>query len=416
MKYTFSVLISIFLLSATTLGQPQKLYFDPGTATGVPEARIFDEIQYVPLETKRESLFGRISQLIVTDKYFIIYDTDTKAIYFFLKDGKFAKKFRFKRYDIQTIVYDQRRDALLITGLNKNYSPSQKNIQAMIDDPVNNNSIKYTKAIYYYLSGDKEWQTEVIKDFDMSLANPFIFNSNYWVYSYIYANRSWPDAVDHELKVSDGNRVVRAYFPYNRKNSSIFYGEPKSISFFKTGDRSKLLFTRPFQYGIYELNADSIKEIYSIVLPAGNTIPPSFYKENFSSRTALEDFKMKNSGLAWGVDNVIDMEKYLFFTLDFFRNYRGRNFIFDKKSMQFFNQNRITADSANHFLPVLGYGIQAYDDKYLYSSVSSASMFQNKKSNENKTVGYNAVLTKYFQDGKAEDNPVIIVLKPKTNK
>lgn len=415
MKYIAPILLPFLFFSMPSLAQSQKLYFDPGTASGVPESRIFDEIKYIPLQTKRESLFGRISQLIVTDKYFVIYDTDTRAIYFFLKDGQFARKFKFRRYDIKNIVYDKNRDALLITGLNKNYSPSQKDIQTMIDDPVNNNSIRYTRAVYYYLSGEKEWKSEVIKNFDMTLANPFIFNKDYWVYSYIYANRAWPDTEDHELKISDGKKVVRSYFPYSRKTSSVFYGEPKSISFYETGTDSSLLFTRPFQYGIYRLTADTIQELYSIVLPANNSIPQSFYSENFASRGSLEDFRMKNSGLAWGVNNVIDLDRYLFFSLDFLRNFRGRNFILDKKTMTFYNQNRITADSSNHFLPVLGFGIQAYDQHYLYSSVSSATMFQNKKSNEKRDLNYDPELTRYFRERKQDDNPVIIILKPKTN-
>lgn len=416
MKRTTLFLFFVLYLYNSAFSQPQKLYFDPGTASGIPEARIFDEIKYIPLETKRESLFGKISQLIVTDKYFVIYDTDTKAIYFFQKDGKFAKKFKFKGYEIKTILFDENRNALLITGLNKNYSPSQKNIQAMIDDPVHNSSIKYTRAIYYYLSDDKDGQTEVINDFDMALANPSIINTNHWVYSYIYANRSWPDTEDYELKVSDGKRITHTFFPYSRKTSSIYYGAPQRINFYKTGDINRLLFTRPFQYGIYELTPDSVKELYTVVLPASSSIPQTFFSENFSSRTSLEDFKMKNSGLAWGVNNVIDLNRYLFFTLDFFRNFRGRNFIFDKETTMFFNQSRITSDSTNNFLPVLGTNaILANDQKYLYSSITSSAMFQNMKANEKRNLPYDPVIKEYFEKGKPDDNPVIIVLKPKTN-
>lgn len=413
MKYIALFIVCSLFISATAVSQPQKLYFEPSTASGIAASAIFEEINYIPLETKRASLFGRISQLIVTDQYFVIYDTDTKAIYFFFKDGKFDKKFKFRRYHIRYIFYDAAKDALLISGINKNYSPSKKDIQAMIDDPVNNNSIKYTRAIYYYLSGDKKGHTEVVKDFDIALANPYALGDGKWVYSYIYANPSWPNTEDYELKISDGHRIIKSYFPYNRKTSSVYYGKPDNISFYKSGNDNNLLFTRPFHYDIYRLTPDTITSLYTVVLPAQNTIPNTFFDENFSSRSSLEDFKVKNLGLAWGIDNVIDQDRYLFFSLDFFRNFRGRNFIFDKKTTMFYNQNRLRSDSANNYLPVLGWTIQASDKDHIYTSVSSASMFQNKSSNEKRDPKYGPVLEKYFSEGSREDNPVIIELKPK---
>lgn len=412
-----NILIFLLLLSVyVDLGaQSQKLYFDPSHSTGIPQSRIFDEIKYIPLETKRESLFGRINQLIVTEKYFVILDRDTEAIYFFDKAGKFVRKFKNRGYDFRSIRYDENRNALFITGMNKNFRPFQKDIQAALDNPVSNSSIKYARAIYYDLDDGRFGDIEVLKNFDIVLANPHIFNRNQWVYSYIYANRSWQDTTDHELKISDGINTISAYFPYNRKTSSIYYGNPERISFYRDANDSTLLFTRPFNYHIYQLTPDSVKELYTVILPAANTIPASFFSENFGTRSALEDYKMKNAGFAWGVNNVMNLDRYLFFSLDFFRSFRERNFIFDKKTNQFYNLNKLTADSTNAFLPVTGFGIQYNDKSYLYSSTSSTAMFQNKDANLKRNPQYDAVMKHYFEERKKDDNPVIIMLKPKTN-
>lgn len=415
MKHLLFVYWVLLIFGGSLCAQPQKLFFNPSYAGGIPQSRLFDEVKYIPLETKRESLFGRISQLIVTEKYFIILDNDTEAIYFFDKAGKFIKKYRNKGFDIRSIRYNESRNALLITGLNKNFSPFQKDIQAVLDNPVNNSSVKYARAIYYDLSDVKAQKTEVVKNFDIVLANPHIFNKNKWVYSYIYANKNWPDAQDYELKVYDGQKTIATYFPYNRKTSSVFYSNPEKISFYKSTDSATLLFTRPFRYSIYKLMQDSIQELYTVVLPAANTIPANFFSENFESRSALEDYKMKNSGYAWGISNVYDVNRYLFFGLDFFRSYRERNFVFDKKTTQFYNLSKITGDSLNAFLPVTGNYIQASYKNYIYSSISSTSMFQNKASNEKRNPRYSAELAHYFAKGRQDDNPVIVALKPKTN-
>lgn len=415
MKKLALVLILVILTIVQVEAQSQKLYFDPSFATGIPQSKIFDEIKYVPLETKRESVFGRINQLIVTNRYFVILDNDTEALYFFDKHGKFIKKYKNRGYDIRAIRYDEKRDALFIAGMNKNYSPFQKDVQAALDNPVSNTSVKYAKAIYYDLKDVRKEKTEVIKNFDIVMAYPRIFNTNQWVYSYIYANKNWADTQDYELKVSDGHKTIASYFPYNRRTSSIFYGNPEKISFYKTFNDSTLLFTRPFNYNIYELTPDTVKELYTVVLPAASTIPSTFFSENFGSRSALEDYKMKNSGFAWGIDDVYDLKQYLFFGLDFFKSFRERNFIFDKKNAQFFNLSKLTADSTNAFLPVVGYSIQASDKKYLYSSISSASMFGNRDANQKRNPQYDAVMKHYFENGKNDDNPVIIILKPKNN-
>jgi hypothetical protein len=415
MKKLLLICLLVVAFSAVSFAQPQKLYFDPSLAIGIPESRIFDEISYVPLETKHESLFGKINQLIVTQQYFVILDRDTEAIYFFDKTGKFIKKYRNRGYDIRSIRYDEKRNALFIAGLNKNFSPFQKDIQAALDNPISNSSVRYARAVYYDLDDVKKPKIEILKNFDIVLAYPYIFNENQWAYSYIYSNKNWADTQDYELKISDGRNTIANYFPYNRRHSSIYYGNPEKISFYKTFNDSTLLFTRPFNYTIYQLSPHAVTELYSITLPAASTIPASFYSQNFGSRTAVEDYKMKNAGFAWGVQNVIDLNRYLFFSLDFFKNFRERNFIFDKKTIQFFNLSKLTPDSANAFLPVVGNGIQSYDKNCLYSSISSTTMFQNKNANEKRNPKYSAALQRYFEKGKSDDNPVIMILKPKSN-
>lgn len=412
----FAIVIIGLLTTFCAIGQPQKLYFEPTYATGMPQSKLFSEVKYIPLETTKESLFGRIYRLIATKDYFIVFDRDTDAIYFFDKNGRFVKKYTYKGYQIRSISYDENKNALFISGLNKNYNPSQKEVQAAIDNPINNSSIKYSQAIYYDLKDVKAEKTRVLKNFEIVMANPHQFNKDQWVYSYIYANKAWKDAEDYELKIYDGKETIGAFFPYNRKTSSIYYSSPERISFFKTSDPSTLLFTRPYHYTIYQLSPDSVKELYTVIMPAANTIPNSFFTENFDSRSKLEDYKMKNSGFVWGIDNVIELEDYLFFSLDFFRSFRERNFLFDKKSKQFINLSKITSDSTNAFLPAMGYSIQYHDQDFLYTSISSASMFQNKESNAARNPVYDAALKNYFENGKSADNPVIIALRLKSNK
>lgn len=392
--------------------QPKKIYFDPSYAVAAPQSKIFDEVTYIPLETNRESLFGRINQLIVTKKYFIIWDTDTDAIYFFDKEGKFIKKLVDKRYTIKSFQIDRNKNALFVTELSKTYNPSKKEIQDALDSPFKSITLKYIKAFYYDLNDIEAQKSTPVSHLDFVMANPVIFNKKYWAYSYIYANKNWEDIVDYELKLSDGKSLIHSYFPYSRQKSSIYYGSPERISLFNTFNESSLLFTRPFNYSIYKLEADTTIELYTIILPLANTLPKTFFTQSFDSRTMLENFKAKNSAYIWGLDNIIDYHNLLFFSLDYRRNFNERNFFYDKISNQFYNLNKIIADSLNAFLPVTGYRVQYFDDNYVYTSVSSMSMFQSYESSKTKNPQYPPIIKNYFNKAKQSDNPVIIQIKP----
>jgi hypothetical protein len=77
-----NVFAALLLLITKLAGaqSAQTLYFDPASTIGAPVSRLFESVTYIPLETTRQSLFGQISQLVVTAQYFIVFDYDTQAL------------------------------------------------------------------------------------------------------------------------------------------------------------------------------------------------------------------------------------------------------------------------------------------------------------------------------------------------
>jgi hypothetical protein len=90
------ILLILILLAASILtnAQATTLRIDPSSARGGTVSQLFDEVNFIPLETIKESLFGRIDQLEVTDKYFVILDDNTNSILIFDKTGKFHAKIK----------------------------------------------------------------------------------------------------------------------------------------------------------------------------------------------------------------------------------------------------------------------------------------------------------------------------------
>ncbi|WP_449436084.1 6-bladed beta-propeller [Pedobacter steynii] len=68
------------------------LRIDPSSARGSTVSQFFDEVNFIPLETTKESLFGSISQLKMTNDNYFVFDWETKAVLIFTKSGKYVAK------------------------------------------------------------------------------------------------------------------------------------------------------------------------------------------------------------------------------------------------------------------------------------------------------------------------------------
>lgn len=407
----FLIVYVCSLFSITAFSQTGKtLYFQPNFANGSSVSKFYDEVNYIPLQTTRKSLFGRIRQLLVSDKYFIIWDADTNSIYFFDKTGKFLKKYRPPKCVIKSIQLDEARNAIFITGSNKNYRFSQAEIEKMMEDPTNTKFARFSWSGYYNLEDIYKEDVKEIKHFSLALATPTIFDANSWAYSYIYANKKWDDLTDYELKIYNERTTTNQYFPYNKRNSSI-YLQSQQVRFFPT-PQNDFLFVRPFYYSIYKLNKDSVSLLYTLIMPMENSLPKSFYEYPFKTKNEIQTYRDNNGSIVWTLYNLYKYNNYLFFSLDYKKNFRDRNFMYDESSGKFFNIGKISPDSTNAFLPIAS-NIQYCDGNYLYSSISSSSMFQTKDNTQQRNPEYTPALKQYFENSNREANPVIIQLKPK---
>lgn len=61
----------------------KTLRVDPDNAFGASASEAFQSATYIPLETTKESTFGKIDKLEITDEYFIVLDENTNSILFF---------------------------------------------------------------------------------------------------------------------------------------------------------------------------------------------------------------------------------------------------------------------------------------------------------------------------------------------
>jgi hypothetical protein len=399
--------LNIFVFLASTLSlptvaqEPLMLRIDPLQSRGGNSSQIFKEISYIPLETTKESIFGRIDQLFIANDYFIILDTDTNSILFFYKNGKFHCKIEggeiSKRYSPRGIRFFS-------------VNTEQKEISYKISQ---------TKILVYNFDGKKLREDDQIK------ANYYYYLPNgKIVFSYFRINdKSEADSLSNELVWQLKGKTYKTALPYATK-SSIFTGSDNinifGSSLYRSSNDNKIAYFKPYDYNIYQLNSDSIWSSYSFVLPAAISLPQDFLSNSSYFGKRFGFIKQQQPRSVWGISHFYELNDLIFFKFETGSNNDINSFMYNTKSSNLISISNITSDDKNFWLPLFGRGsafsltnFLAVDESSIYTSASSLDIFNSKEQTLSKKIKYNLVMENYFNTESKTSNPVIIRLEPK---
>lgn len=401
------ILLVFVVLSYSIIVNAQAitLRIDPLNARGATASQIFDEVNYIPLETTKESLFGRIDQLEVTDKYFIILDDDTNSILIFDKKGKFHAK--IKGGDINT-NYKNRLGSFKIV-------PSKNLIEC--------HAMLSTQMSSYNFDGEKISEKKL----------PFTFvdyhhfqNDSIAYYNYLYPTKYNKDSLSNEVWLVKDTKEYKNFLPYNLKKVNFTMEDimfsPHINHFYASGNDTSAFFLRPYDYTVYELTAHSLMPKFNFILPLINSLPKGFITDPSYNGKHLRTV-MENNNIVYGLGYTYLLNDNLFFKLitlgELQHNY---SFIYNLKSGDLMGINHILPDSSTYYLPITDDGLGgdfiasnflACDGKYMYTSYSSLVMFNMKNASADKNITYPPILKNYFDNENIKSNPVIVQLKPK---
>jgi len=230
-----------------------EIRVDPITAVGGLSTDLFDSIQYVPLETNEQSAFSTITQLEVTDKYYIILDESLNTFFFFNHNGNFSHK---------------------IDKNNKN-APFGRPTRFSLDRSKNILEFEESQRPYntytFKVGGDFINVEKEASFQDFALFNGFKvgYRIDDNCDSSHFASILKYDATTDQL--------LGSYLPVDtvRKNrGQLPSGSSKN---FHQSDAGPILFTQSYDYNIYALDSLAVpNERYRMVLPLQNTIPADF--------------------------------------------------------------------------------------------------------------------------------------------
>jgi hypothetical protein len=396
---------AIFLLSLIYLAKPakaqdrmaiksEKIYVNPDYARGGVDTQVYKSITFIPLETTKESLFGKITKMEVSGDFYILLDPSTNAILIFKKDGKFYAKIDGKKMEhglVNDFTIDQDQKLIIAISLQKMlWYDFQGKVIKQADIPekplsfgwLNSSSIAYTPRTY--------------------LGNP--------------VNK---DSVNYFIKYLENDLLQKKVLPFNvlQYATPVHFmttDVPQPYHFYNSGIKDELLFTQKYNTDIYELSSSGIQKVYKIVLPQANSLPEDSLAR-MPSVIGKEIYISKNSKLIYNLRGLYKIGNYLYFETvmkDFTNRYPYM--VYNFKTRELICLNKISPAAASYYLPLLSYygSIVACDGKYVYSTVASLDMFKAKEATADKHPNYPPVLKKYFDMQDRKSNPVIVRLEP----
>jgi len=405
---TFWVLLTCFsyCFSSQVKGQKvipidtsnvQILRIDPSNATGGNASEIFKSIKYIPLQTTKESLFGKIGQLEITDQYFIILDQSTNSILFFNKDGTYHHKIKGGNPDFGAQSFDKLN---LIRETNE------------LVFLENNKGLTY---VFLDFTGKKT--REINYDFNTKLQ--FMDYKFLSKDELISSNPYDPEIIDGKQTkflleyVKSFHDVYASAFPFKPSLYKNRYDSYMFNNFTYTGTDTAFFYVKPNEYNIFKVSKNCIAHTYKLVLPLQYALPESLIADSTIS-SEIKQETIRNKGYVSRIGEFYQLGDNLAFHLYSYRNQGLEDdLIYNLKTGNLIAYNHLLTDESTYFLPITENkldksGFLNAKSNHAYLQFSSLEMFNSHKENKDKNIKYSPALERYFVTESYYSNPVLL--------
>ena len=234
----------------------------------------FTEINYIPLETTEESLFGSISKLAVTEDYFIIFDYNTHAILIFNKNGKFHAKiksngstpiwgFNINKFAKQ-IVYsrDGYKNLIYADYDGKTIKTQKYGGDTAKDEVAGGNS--------FYFAPDKAVTNWNVNNVDSTSKDYKVYSKSLIVFS-DDKNKVYAHGLQFDKREADADIISTGLGP---------------MTYF--GVDTAFFYSKPYSYRIYTITPNTIQYTYKLIFPYTASLPLDFLINPIYKKKCIE--------------------------------------------------------------------------------------------------------------------------------
>lgn len=402
--------LSILLLSFLTLSwaksQPAiTLRIDPKYARGGTASQLFDEIDYIPLESKKESTFGSAQRLQVSRRYFTFFDYSTKSVYIFEKNGKF-------KGSIGSLPMEENADALAMSLFNFVLNKSSENIYIVYDK----GDKKHTKRLAVFDAGGKLLESRQLSGAFDELGRSFAFldgertifsSGNYYEKNlspnYLYIVSNFDSVIDKILPKLQNDPLNKSW--HNQMDQQSISGEGA-------------MWYRLYDKTVFYTTIDGTLTSYKFILPAAITLDSTFYGSEsvLKSEQSVDIYLQQHQSDVSYLTSLQKTKSVVGFSFVRY-NYSlpSDAYMYSLSTGTLYANTRITPDSLCYSLPLFNASeIAAMDDGYIYLVIPAFSMFVTAEANKDQSWKSNPVLSAYFTNAQnRKGNPVLVQLKLK---
>jgi hypothetical protein len=384
--------------------ETKVIRIDPRQSFGKSVSDVFEDVRYIPLETTKESNFGEIGKLEISENRLVIFDSDTWAIYIFDKSGKFINKITNKQIGRLAKIKQQNNESFFVTFTLRKYNGID-----FIDIPTRNSIIRFD------MNGQYLNKIE-FKDIDNGMV---LANRTKIVMGYLNDANKY-----YDLAVISNERDTTLFFSFDIMSydlDDLISGN--RIAYSK--DFQSVLFTTYYSYDIFEINSTKLLYKYKLILPGDISLPTDFFTNQVYDKKRLS-YLRKNKNMIFGISKMHAIGDYLYLRFESFNQHKAsrKNIAYHTKANMAISLQDLTPDKLSYYLPIedsscsdyfMMRGFINFDGNNLYTSISYQCMKTFMLQNEQNKVPYPKELKDKFDAKLHDQNPILVVLKPKTN-
>lgn len=405
-----SCIVCFVLYSKANAQSVERLRINPENSYGGNASEYIKSIEYVPLETTKESLFGTVSKLLITDSSFIVSDDDTKSLLFFTTGGRFLYKIKGK-IARPSAWHDRKTNTVLVSNTFPLFDPD------------------IIPCKRYSLLG-KELQSVTLTRRELGLVTRTHLGNGYTVKHTDYELPpvgKIKDTTIFLISVYKGDSLYKRLLPFNTVAHKLFFKQNNSLNMGAVSDTGSVYVVTPYNHILYKVSPDKATPLYQFVFPADRSLPRGLL-ESKDDRVidSLQRVLAHDQNLIVGVKNVIFNGKRMYFKAsvsvypysDIGSGGSGQfNFIYNLNTGKLASFERFTPDATTFFLPLTSlrsrYLGMDYVNGFFYTSLSSLNLFAAKEATKHKNPKYPPVLQDYFKTQNRKSNPVIVKMELK---
>ncbi len=355
-------------------------------------SQFIQSVKYIPLETKKGSIFGKIDRMEITDEYFVIQDEDTNSLLFFTRQGKFHVK---------------------ISGGNRTTNPYNRILRWAVN--------RFKKQIYFIKSKNDicyiyDFNGKKIADQDISQSGWWteieFINADHYISSNGYGSKGDQSKSFVSWIGLDkiGYKSGLAYNEFDILNGDVYGGSSGPFYYQGTG-RSNVFYTKSYDYTIYKISDLQISPIYKLIIPSTYATPQDLLT-NPNNKNTLVDYFSKNQSKIYEINSCFQINDNLTFrTSNGDRNFKS-DFIYNLTSGKLITISRIMPDRTSYYLPIASdyefsrKGILCSDGNALFTSISASDLFGAVYENKNDKSKFE-IIPKSLRTITRENNPII---------